>query len=900
MSDDTYFDWNTEFSGSATMLNTPQPQVGLNSVFSDDEDEVVRRGSRNSNGTFNSSQGDTLITSAGYHIHQAESALMSMKAIAQDDSNWKKALKHKSGVMVYMRSGTVKGDKTPVFKGEAIIQGFSPQSIFYVIGMRKLWDEQYEDGNLIENLNDTTSLTYEVCKSSATSSKPRDMALVEKIECTAGGVILFACTSVDTPKIPPIHGKTRAEIKLQGWILEPLQSSPPSTKVTYVIQENMKGWVPGFAKKSLARRPLVIANIDTYLQKKAERLRAQNRMAQQSSANTTGRKLGRRPSIMNLNNDSTQQNGLNLGANSLPLPRRNSPLGGGSLIQAPKKRITFAEHDTTYSAESASADGDGASIQRDSVSSTPSTSVPTRMLYPHHKHPNVKMEKMSKLKHFASSLENWTYEGDLKGTKVYSQMTDDNKLVLRADGVILDGWTAEQICSVVNNFGSRKHWDMHVIDGKVVERFSQKDYLVYLQLRFPQFTTPIDLSAISSIETDPTTGSIHTVTASVSNPLIPEDTTGHYTRCNLEMQGWVFVPQFDQNGNTKSVTTSFISYVDYGFSVPPSTSRSLKSEASLYVSQVQDYLVQHGCPPYVRRIAGKIIKEEYSITAQAYEITYIVKHEPSGGNRKQQPGAISSWCTDIRIPPSNRQSGLEIQVSPTEGVRVEMTTDYSSLRLYSIDPFMDGKIVIVSMTEPAITASKMGPKFTLNGEVLIPRLMVVSQVSKEAASSTPDILQPLPPVDPLPTPRDTVTMANGTPSTKTEVASTQEAKDEQPHKVLNDLAQAALTTSPEQQHAAEQKTATESHTLLSTTEKAHNRRGSDVSHDDFSVASSTHRHAIIPNGYAIVPQSLEHSTHPNNIIVYINDDLTFNSQQLSVFFIAMVVCYYMGKFGCSC
>jgi hypothetical protein len=130
--------------------------------------------------------------------------------------------------------------------------------------------------------------------------------LVEKIECTAGGVILFACTSVETPKIPPIHGKTRAEIKLQGWILEPLQSSPPSTKVTYVIQENMKGWVPGFAKKSLARRPLVIANIDTYLQKKAERLRAQNRMAQQSSANTTGRKLGRRPSIMNLSNDSAQ------------------------------------------------------------------------------------------------------------------------------------------------------------------------------------------------------------------------------------------------------------------------------------------------------------------------------------------------------------------------------------------------------------------------------------------------------------------------------------------------------------------------------------------------------------------------------------------------------------------
>lgn len=131
------------------------------------------------------------------------------------------------------------------------------------------------------------------------------MALVEKIECTAGGVILFACTSVETPKIPPIHGKTRTEVKLQGWILEPLATSPPATKITYIIQENMKGWVPGFAKKSIARRPLVIATIDAYLQKKAERLRAQNRMAQQSSANTTVRKIGRRPSIMNMEPTST-------------------------------------------------------------------------------------------------------------------------------------------------------------------------------------------------------------------------------------------------------------------------------------------------------------------------------------------------------------------------------------------------------------------------------------------------------------------------------------------------------------------------------------------------------------------------------------------------------------------
>ena len=63
---------------------------------------------------------------------------------------------------------------------------------------------------------------------------------------------------------------------MQGWVLQPIHhGTTPATRVMYVIQENMKGWVPGFAKKSLARRPLAIALVNEYLQKKAERMRVQ-------------------------------------------------------------------------------------------------------------------------------------------------------------------------------------------------------------------------------------------------------------------------------------------------------------------------------------------------------------------------------------------------------------------------------------------------------------------------------------------------------------------------------------------------------------------------------------------------------------------------------------------------
>jgi hypothetical protein len=218
-----------------------------------------------------------------------------------------------------------------------------------------------------------------------------------------------------------------------------------------------------------------------------------------------------------------------------------------------------------------------------------------------------------------------------------------------------------------------------------------------------------------------------------------------------------------------SVNASFISYVDYGFSLPSAAIRSLKSESSLYVAQVQEYLTQHGCPPYVRRVAGKIIKEDFNCTAKSYEITYIVKHEASGSRRKQQPGAISSWCTDIRIPPASRKTGLQVQISPSDGIKVEMTTDHASLRIYSVEPYMDGKVVILTLEEPVNGASNASTKFTLNGEPLVPRLMVVPQQVKETPS-TPDILQPQPPIDPVPTNREVdKTPVTESPGTKTEV-----------------------------------------------------------------------------------------------------------------------------------
>ena len=99
-----------------------------NYIFSDDEEMPTATGT-------------TLTSQHNFYSHLADQAVMSVRHYLKDDS-WKKVLKHKSGTTVYMMQQTNRNEKVALFRGESIIQGFTPQSIFYVIGMRKLWDEQ--------------------------------------------------------------------------------------------------------------------------------------------------------------------------------------------------------------------------------------------------------------------------------------------------------------------------------------------------------------------------------------------------------------------------------------------------------------------------------------------------------------------------------------------------------------------------------------------------------------------------------------------------------------------------------------------------------------------------------------------------------------------------------------
>jgi hypothetical protein len=82
---------------------------------------------------------DPAKTTSMYHIHQSEEAMTTLKQVFRDQS-WKKMNSHRS-VTTWMKPGITKDDKIPVFKGEGVVRGFEPRSIFTVISMRALWDE---------------------------------------------------------------------------------------------------------------------------------------------------------------------------------------------------------------------------------------------------------------------------------------------------------------------------------------------------------------------------------------------------------------------------------------------------------------------------------------------------------------------------------------------------------------------------------------------------------------------------------------------------------------------------------------------------------------------------------------------------------------------------------------
>jgi hypothetical protein len=254
--------------------------------------------------------------------------------------------------------------------------------------------------------------------------------------------------------------------------------------------------------------------------------------------------------------------------------------------------------------------------------------------------------------------------------------------------------------------------------GHVVERFSQKEYLIYTEMKSLFPIQSRDFCALTTIESNMSTGGIYIVSSSVVDTLVPE--SEKHTRGDILVNGFALEPVKSKQGRLIGVKVIFINHLNMGgvTPLPSSITRLLTTEVPYCLDRIESFLDQKGCPPYIRRVAGKVTLEHFEDTI--YRMEFIAKHAPSRQYRKNRTSSISNmWCTDLRIHSSMYKNGFEITTEPKEDVRIEIKPDGSGLRIFTERSEMDGKTIRL-LIEPIHELSPgVKPQFIWNNTPLI-------------------------------------------------------------------------------------------------------------------------------------------------------------------------------------
>lgn len=258
--------------------------------------------------------------------------------------------------------------------------------------------------------------------------------------------------------------------------------------------------------------------------------------------------------------------------------------------------------------------------------------------------------------------------------------------------------------------------------GQTIERFSQKEYLVQWFSGSMLPIASVDLSAITSIETDPITGTVYTATTSVTDQQIPPDEVGHRIRAYTDLYGWVFRPKFDRNGRTVQVAVSFVCNMDFKCALPQHVLQTWMDTSLQSITHMHQYLSQYGCPPYIRRVAGKVVQEGFDALTNNYQITFIAKHQPSNSYRarkqQKQQQTTSLWCTDIRFHRTMFPHGLDIKITPKNIARVQVSPkEQKSIKIFTTDEVIDGKQVTFTLTPLHHNEATHYTTYRYNGEL---------------------------------------------------------------------------------------------------------------------------------------------------------------------------------------
>ncbi|GBE89456.1 hypothetical protein SCP_1601180 [Sparassis crispa] len=133
-----------------------------------------------------------------------------------------------------------------VYRAESTFVGLGLWDLYSAVvtpGARAYWDKLYEDGILVEDVNELTELWHYKTKP-AWPANGRDAVVLKTVYKSPTTIHVFAFSADDPnlfPHIPPADPNViRMQIDLQGWAIEAL--SPTTTQLTLLEQSDPKGW----------------------------------------------------------------------------------------------------------------------------------------------------------------------------------------------------------------------------------------------------------------------------------------------------------------------------------------------------------------------------------------------------------------------------------------------------------------------------------------------------------------------------------------------------------------------------------------------------------------------------------------------------------------------------------
>ena len=372
------------------------------------------------------------------------------------------------------------------------------------------------------------------------TARPRDMALVERVDVAEDGSIWFCATSTESVKVPQVHGRTRAYMALSGWVLTPLQrNGQVSTQLAYYVQAEAQGLLPGaLAAKMIARRPVAIYKIAEHLRKNG------------APPNKAASSQQKPPSV------------------------RNGTTGAVVAAAGPeRKHATNSEQAQAQALES---------------------TLPPQVEFDD-THTSAKAVKSAKRKiEEVLSDGSWQEARDTSGSAIYQIRREQGLPIVRGTAEI-KGYTTEQILGTIASTSARRVWDEMFASTSLVEQVNGADQAVLVERRkgvhphLPEQSYSL-ARAVFRDEPNSDNGSIKQVSTSHEGSAD--------SNARAEYLGWTLAPSNSGDDvHVERVASTSLS----DLSVPEFIERILVTAEAAQPRRLQEFLNKHGHAPFFLR-----------------------------------------------------------------------------------------------------------------------------------------------------------------------------------------------------------------------------------------------------------------------------------------------------------